>query len=480
MNNKKIISLRKKIDLIDNQIIKLIDNRFYISSFIAKEKQLNNLNIYDPNREYFILNRLKKLNKKCISNKSVESIYMNILKNSKKQMNKQIDKVNKTMDIYSKSLKTHYDLNGKLEIKSRIKIDSLENLSIAYTPGVAQICKEIAKDEKLAYKLTRKSNMVAVITDGSAVLGLGDIGPSASMPVMEGKCILFKELAGIDAIPICINSKNVDEIVNTVYLISKSFGGINLEDISAPRCFEIEDKLKQICDIPIFHDDQHGTAIVTAAALKNALKIVNKDKKQVKTVICGAGAAGTAIAHLLIKIGFEDIILCDRNGIISKNDVSLDKHKKELAKITNKNNISGSLNDALKNADIFIGVSAPNIVSESMIKTMNKNSIVFAMANPTPEIMPNIAKKGGAKIVGTGRSDFANQINNILVFPGLFKGVLAANQTKINDKIKIATINAIADMVNDNELSEDNILPNPLDKSVSERITQAIVNLYNI
>ena len=382
------------------------------------------------------------------------------------------------MDIFSKSLEKHYELNGKLEIKSRMSINDLNDLSLAYSPGVARASEEIAKDEKLAYKLTRKSNIVAVITDGTAVLGLGDIGPSAAMPVMEGKCILFKELAGVDAFPICINSKDVDEIVHTIYLISKSFGGINLEDISAPRCFEIEEKLKEICDIPIFHDDQHGTAIVTAAALKNALKIVNKDKKDVKIVINGAGAAGTSIVNLLIKIGFEDIIVCDRNGIISKNSNLLDNSKQKLANLTNKNNISGSLSDALKGADVFIGVSAPNVVSEDMIKSMNKDAIVFAMANPIPEIMPDIAKKAGAKIVGTGRSDFPNQINNVLVFPGLFKGVLAANQSSITDEIKIAAINAIADMIKENELSENNILPTPLDKEVPNQITKVIINLF--
>lgn len=382
------------------------------------------------------------------------------------------------MDIFSKSLQKHLELNGKLEIKSRISINDQNDLSIAYTPGVARVCEKIAEDEKLAYKLTRKSNMVAVITDGTAVLGLGDIGPSASMPVMEGKCILFKELAGVDAFPICVDSKDIDEIVRTIYLISKSFGGINLEDISAPRCFEIERKLKEICDIPVFHDDQHGTAIVTLAALKNALKLVNKNKKSVKTVISGAGAAGTAIAKLLIKTGFEDIILCDRTGIISKDNSLIDKPKQELSEITNKNNITGSLSDALKGADIFIGVSAPNIVSEDMIKSMNKDSIVFAMANPNPEIAPDIAKKAGAKIVGTGRSDFPNQINNVLAFPGLFKGVLEANQKEITDEIKITAAYTIADMISDSELSEDNILPNALNKQVAKKIAQAIINLY--
>ncbi len=381
------------------------------------------------------------------------------------------------MDIYSESLAKHYKLNGKLEIKSRAQINNANDLSLLYSPGVAQACKEIVKNKNLAYKLTRKSNMVAVITDGSAVLGLGDIGPIAAMPVMEGKCILFKELADIDAFPICINSKDVDEIVRTIYLISESFGGINLEDIAAPRCFEIERNLKKICNIPIFHDDQHGTAIVTAAALKNSLKIVNKDKTLVKTIISGAGAAGSAIAKLLIKMGFGDIILFDKQGAICRNSKCLEPSKKELAEITNKNNVSCSLSEALEGADIFIGVSAPNIVTENMVKKMNKNAIVFAMANPTPEIMPDIAKKAGARIVGTGRSDFPNQINNVLAFPGLFKGVLAAGYKEITDEIKIAAIDAIANYIPEKELSETNILPSPLNKEVPIKIAEAIINL---
>ena len=381
------------------------------------------------------------------------------------------------MDIYSESLAKHYKLNGKLEIKSRAQINNANDLSLLYSPGVAQACKEIVKNKNLAYKLTRKSNMVAVITDGSAVLGLGDIGPIAAMPVMEGKCILFKELADIDAFPICINSKDVDEIVRTIYLISESFGGINLEDIAAPRCFEIERNLKKICNIPIFHDDQHGTAIVTAAALKNSLKIVNKDKTLVKTIISGAGAAGSAIAKLLIKMGFGDIILFDKQGAICRNSKCLEPSKKELAEITNKNNVSCSLSEALEGADIFIGVSAPNIVTENMVKKMNENAIVFAMANPTPEIMPDIAKKAGARIVGTGRSDFPNQINNVLAFPGLFKGVLAAGYKEITDEIKIAAIDAIANYIPEKELSETNILPSPLNKEVPIKIAEAIINL---
>ena len=480
MYNKEIIKLRKKIDIIDKKIIRLLDYRLNISIKISKEKEKNNQNIYDPIRERDIITKLCNTKRHFLSNLAIKKIYKEILHNSVNKMNnitKLISKENK-MDIFTKSLKKDYDLKGKLEIKSRIAINNIEDLSIAYTPGVAKACQEIQKDESLAYQLTRKSNTVAVITDGSAVLGLGDIGPSASMPVMEGKCILFKELANIDAIPICINSKNIDEIVKTIYLISKSFGGINLEDISAPRCFEIEKKLKEMCDIPIFRDDQHGTAIVTAAAIKNALKIVNKKISNVKIVISGAGAAGTAIAHLLIKIGFNDIILCDKNGIISQhNDNILDDAKKELAKITNKNNLTGSLSDALNGADVFIGVSAPNIVSEQMIKKMNKDAIVLALANPTPEIMPELAKKAGARIVGTGRSDFPNQINNILAFPGLFKGVLSKKQREITDEIKIAAMEAIANMISDEELSEENILPHPLDRNVPKNIAQAIINL---
>ncbi len=481
MKNSKINELRAKIDNIDEKILNYLEERLKLSLLIAKEKLNNNLIVYNEKRENEIINNLKNKKHILISDEFIEKIYREILNNSVSEMNKYItkEKGDLKMDVYEKSLKKHYELNGKLEIKSRIQIDSLNNLSLAYTPGVASACKQIEKDSNSAYTLTRKGNMVAVITDGTAVLGLGDIGPSAAMPVMEGKCILFKELAGVDAFPICINSKDVDEIVNTIYLISKSFGGINLEDISAPRCFEIENKLKSLCDIPVFHDDQHGTAIVTAAALKNALKIVKKNKKDVKTVISGAGAAGSAIARLLIKIGFGDIILVDRFGIISKDSNYLDnKNKAELAKITNKQNISGSLGDALNGADIFIGVSAPNIVSEEMIKSMNKDSIVLAMANPTPEIMPDIAKKAGARIVGTGRSDFPNQINNVLAFPGLFKGVLASRQKTITDEIITATINAISDMVAENDLSEDNILPNPLDKKVAEKISDAIVNLF--
>ncbi len=380
-------------------------------------------------------------------------------------------------DIFSESLKRHYELNGKLEINSKIKIDNLKDLSIAYSPGVAKACEEIAKNQNLAYKLTCKSNTVAVVTDGSAVLGLGDIGPCAAMPVMEGKCVLFKELADVNAFPICVDSKDVNEFVRTVYLISKSFGGINLEDISAPRCFEIEKKLQEICDIPIFHDDQHGTAIVTAAALKNALKIVNKDKQTVKTVISGAGAAGSAIARLLTKLGFCDIILCDKSGILSRNSKLLDDSKKELAYMTNKDNISGSLSDALKNADIFVGVSAPNIVSQEMISSMNKDAIVLAMANPVPEIMPDVAKKAGARIVGTGRSDFANQINNVLAFPGLFKGILSTGQKEFSDEIKIAAVDAIADMVPETQLTEDFILPRALNKEVPQKIVEAITKI---
>lgn len=378
------------------------------------------------------------------------------------------------MNIAEKSLELHKKLRGKLEIKSRVSVKSKEDLSLAYTPGVAEACIKIKEDPSLSYELTRKWNTVAVITDGTAVLGLGDIGPLAGMPVMEGKCILFKEFADVDAIPICIDSKNTEEIINTVKLISKSFGGINLEDISAPRCFEIEKKLKEECDIPVFHDDQHGTAIIVTAGIINSLKLVGKEKENCRAVISGAGAAGTAIAKMLSLFGIGDITVCDKNGILRKNDSSLLPAHAELAAMTNKNMLSGNLSDALKGADIFVGVSAPGIVCEDMIKSMNKNAIVFAMANPVPEIMPDLAKKAGAAIVGTGRSDFPNQVNNVLAFPGIFKGALSVRASDINEEMKLAAAQAIASLVSDSELSEDYILPHAFDERIGNQVASAV------
>ena len=383
------------------------------------------------------------------------------------------------MDIRQESLKKHYEWNGKIEVISRVPINSKEDLSLAYTPGVAEPCLEIQKDLSKSYELTRRNSLVAVITDGSAVLGLGDIGPEAGMPVMEGKCALFKEFANVDAFPLCIKSKDVDEIVRTIYLISGSFGGVNLEDISAPRCFEIEQKLQALCDIPIFHDDQHGTAIVVSAALMNALKLADKKIDEIKVVISGAGAAGMAICKLLMKLGVNDIIICDRSGIISEDREGLNPVKKEMSLITNREKRHGSLADALVGADVFIGVSAPNIVSEEMVRSMNEKCIVFPMSNPTPEIMPDLAKKAGAFIIGTGRSDFPNQINNVLAFPGIFRGALDANATCINDEMKMATVYAIAGLVSDDELSPEYILPKAFDprigKTVAEEVRKAAI-----
>jgi malate dehydrogenase (oxaloacetate-decarboxylating) len=378
------------------------------------------------------------------------------------------------MDYKSESLKKHYEWQGKIEVISRVSVNTMEDLSLAYTPGVAQPCLEIAEDESLSFQLTRRSNLVAVVTDGTAVLGLGDIGPAAGMPVMEGKCALFKEFADVDAFPICIDSKDVDTIVNTVALISKSFGGINLEDISAPRCFEIEEKLKQRCDIPIFHDDQHGTAIVVAAALLNAVKVTGRKMGSVNIVINGAGAAGTAIAKLLTEMNFGSITMVDRFGIVAEGEDWLTEPQKELCKHTNPNNLHGTLADALKGADVFVGVSKPNLVTKEMVSTMAKDSIVFAMANPTPEIMPDEALAGGAAVVGTGRSDFPNQINNVLVFPGLFKGALSSRAKSITEKMKIRAAHALAAVVTDSELSPNYIIPNPLNKNVAEVIAKAV------
>lgn len=378
------------------------------------------------------------------------------------------------MDIKEKSLKKHYEWNGKIEVKSTVPINTREDLSLAYTPGVAQPCLEIQKDVNKSFELTRRNNLVAVVTDGTAVLGLGDIGAEAGMPVMEGKCALFKEFADVDAFPICIKSKDVDEIVNTVYLISGSFGGINLEDISAPRCFEIEAKLKEKCDIPVFHDDQHGTAIIVGSALLNALKLAKKSIENIRLVINGAGSAGIAIAKHLINLGVKNLIMVDKIGIIADKD-SFNTAQREMAKLTNPDNISGSLIDAMKNADVFIGVSAPNVVTKEMIKSMNYKPIIFAMANPNPEIMPDKAKEYGAYIVGTGRSDFPNQINNVLAFPGIFRGALDCRAKEINEEMKIAATYAIADLVTENELKVDYILPDPLDKRIAKVVAKAVI-----
>lgn len=378
------------------------------------------------------------------------------------------------MDYAKESLKKHYEWNGKIEVVTRCPLETSDDLSLAYTPGVAQPCLEIQKDVKKSFDLTRRSNVVAVITDGTAVLGLGDIGPEAGMPVMEGKCALFKAFGGVDAIPLCIKSKDVDTIVNTISLISGSFGGINLEDISAPRCFEIERRLKEKCDIPIFHDDQHGTAVVVLAAMMNALKLVGKDIHKVKVVTSGAGAAGIAIIKLLISMGLENVIMCDHVGAIYEGRDHLNPEKEEIARITNREKKSGSLADVIKGADVFIGVSKPGLVTPEMVKSMADKPIIFPMANPTPEIMPKDALDAGAAIVGTGRSDFPNQINNLLAFPGIFRGALDVRASEINDQMNIAAAKAIASFVTDDKLSPEFIIPSPLDKNVAPAVAKAV------
>lgn len=376
------------------------------------------------------------------------------------------------MDKKQLAIEKHKEWKGKIEVISRAPITNREELSLAYTPGVAEPCLLIAEDEEKAYDYTRKGNLVAVITDGTAVLGLGDIGPSAGMPVMEGKCALFKEFADVDAFPLCVNSKDVDTIVQTIALISKSFGGINLEDIAAPRCFEIEKKLKEVCDIPIFHDDQHGTAIVVGAALLNAVKVTGKKMGELRVVINGAGAAGVSIGKLLIAMGFGNIIMCDINGIICEGDEGLNSGQEEISHISNLHREHGKLADALKGADIFVGVSRPNLVTREMVAAMNQG-IVFAMANPVPEIMPDEAKAGGAVVVGTGRSDFPNQINNVLVFPGLFKGVLAVRARDITESMKVAAAYAIAAVIPEEELTAEYVIPSSFDKRVALAVANA-------
>ena len=378
------------------------------------------------------------------------------------------------MDKKEFALKQHEAWAGKLEVVSRAKVETPEELSDAYTPAVAEPCLKIKDDVELSYTYTRRHNMVAVITDGTAVLGLGDIGPEAGMPVMEGKCVLFKEFGDVDAIPLCIRSKDVDEIVNTVKLLAGSFGGINLEDISAPRCFEIERKLKECCDIPVFHDDQHGTAIVVLSGIINGLKVTGKKKEECKVVVNGAGSAGIAITKLLLTYGFKNVTMCDINGIISKQSEKLTSEQRKMAEVTNPEQKTGKLADALKGADVFVGVSAPNIVSQEMVASMNKDAIIFAMANPVPEIMPDKAKEAGAAVVGTGRSDYPNQINNVLAFPGVFRGALDVRASDINDEMKLAAAHAIAGLISDEERSPEYIIPSPFDKRVVKAVAEAV------
>lgn len=380
------------------------------------------------------------------------------------------------MDYAKESLKMHYELKGKIEVVSRAKVENVDDLSIAYTPGVAEPCLAIKENPELSYTLTRRHNMVAVITDGSAVLGLGNIGPIAGMPVMEGKCVLFKEFGNVDAFPICVDSQDVDEFVNAVALISKSFGGINLEDIGAPRCFEIEQKLKERCDIPVFHDDQHGTAVVVLSGIRNALKLTGKKPEECSVVMSGAGAAGTAIAKLLLTAGFKDITMRNIDGVISSEKTYDDPSLTELASLTNPNHKDGSLADIIKGADIFIGVSAPGLLTEEMIKTMNKDAIIFAMANPVPEVMPEIALAAGARVIATGRSDYPNQINNVLAFPGIFRGALDVRASDINDEMMLAASDAISKLVTEEDLANGIIIPSAFNKGVVESIAKAVAD----
>ena len=379
------------------------------------------------------------------------------------------------MTIREESLKAHEEWGGKIEVVSRVKINDRHDLSVAYTPGVAEPCLAIEKNPELSYSLTRRSNLVAVITDGTAVLGLGDIGPEAGMPVMEGKCALFKEFADVDAFPLCVKTKDVDELVKTIYRISGSFGGINLEDISAPRCFEVERRLQEICDVPVFHDDQHGTAVVVGAALLNALKVAGKKIGEVRCVINGAGSAGIAIGRHLLRLGLGELILVDRAGVVEKDEAWLNPAQREMARITNPRGLRGTLSDAAKGADVLIGVSAPGVFTPAIIGSMARDPIVFPMANPTPEIMPDEAKAAGAKIVGTGRSDFPNQINNVLAFPGIFRGALDCRARCINEEMKTAASFAIASLIPENELSETNIIPSALDKRVARAVADAVI-----
>lgn len=379
-----------------------------------------------------------------------------------------------TMTTNEKALLLHERWNGKLETVSKTPVKSREDLSLAYTPGVAEPCKVIAQDKEAAYKYTMKANTVAVVSDGSAVLGLGNIGPHAAMPVMEGKAVLFKEFGGVNAVPICLDTQDTEEIIKAVTWLAPGFGGINLEDISAPRCFEIEERLKATLDIPVFHDDQHGTAIVVLAGIINGLKVVGKKKEDCKVVVNGAGSAGVAITRLLLTYGFSNIVMCDKVGIISKSTEGLNWMQEKMAQVTNPDNETGSLADALKGADIFVGVSAPNIVSAEMVSSMNKDSILFAMANPVPEIMPDVAKAAGARVVGTGRSDFPNQVNNVIAFPGIFKGALEGRATRITEEMKLAAANAIAGLVPDEELNENNILPEAFNPKVAELVAEAV------